>query len=218
MQLSTNSNKQIEWLVKAQPTPIGQHRQAYLQRLDREQALLKAQFDLRKHEANVEIKEAEIAIQARDIEKAEQAGDMEVACYFKSKLKLMKIELEEMTAGLKYINVQVADAHREMTTADLYMKEACAQAGIDFETLDEETYQTLLSENVMLTTGRRLSAQTLAPITGLPASVIETLAEMPEGDRQQMLSQIPYITALVEKACVGILNPVSNLKELSHAY
>jgi hypothetical protein len=218
MQLSTNSNKQIEWLVKAQPTLIGQHRQAYLQRLDREQALVKAQYDLRKHEVNIKLKESEISLQRNEAQKAEAAGDLEVSNYLNLKMQLLKIELEEMTAGLSYINLQISDAERELNEAQKYMDEACRLAGVNFEKLDEETYQDLLAENVLITTGRRLSSQVVAQTLGLPQSVVETLAEMPEGDRKQMLSQVPYQLSLINRAVEGVFNPMVNLKELSHAH
>jgi hypothetical protein len=130
----------------------------------------------------------------------------------------MKVELEEMTSGLTYINLQIADAQRELEQAQAFMDEACAQARVNFEDLDEETYQSLLSENVLLTTGRRLSASVVAHSLGLPPSVVETLTELPEDDRNQMLSQVPYQITLIDKAARGVLNPMVDLKELSHAH
>jgi hypothetical protein len=143
---------------------------------------------------------------------------LEVSNYLNLKVQLLKIELEEMTAGLSYISLQILDAERELNEAQKYMDEACELAGVNFEKLDEETYQDLLAENVLITTGRRLSSQVVAHTLGLPQSVVETLAEMPEGDRKQMLSQVPYQLSLINRAVEGVFNPMVNLKELSHAH
>lgn len=208
MQLSTNSNLQLDWVAAAQPTPIGKHRAAYLQMLDRQRALVAAEFELKKLNARHDMKVAEIKVQNESIARAEDAGDYAAAEFLTAQKKLLEVELEEMVDSVKYLGVQQADALREFNKCKELMKAACAEARIDFEELDEETYQLLMAENVRLITGRRLSAQLLEVVSGIPASFVETLSELPAEDQQTMLSQYAHLCNVLQRSQKAIANPI----------
>jgi hypothetical protein len=208
IQLSTNSNTQLDWIYSAQPTPIGKHRACYLQALDKERALVNAEFEVRKLAQQVKIKKAELVIQDVSIDKAEAAGDMPAANYLKAQKELVEIEIEELESGIEFIAIQRADAERELNHCRQLMTRACEEAGINFELIDEETYQQLMGENVRLNTGRKLTAQLLESIIGMPSSFIETITELPAADRHTMLSQFTYMRKALEESAKGIGNPI----------
>lgn len=212
MQLSTNSNKQLEWLVNGEPTPIGRHRIAYLQWMEKVRALHKSEFELKRAAAEQEIKEAELALELGNAHRAMESGDTAAARYFEAKAKLKRVEIEELNEGLEWIDMQRQDAQREANVCKSLMEEACNEAGINFEDVDEETYQQLMAENVKLLTGRRLSAQLLESVTGVRASIVELLAEVGESERQDMFSQYLYLLGMFEDSTNGILNPVMSQK------
>jgi len=208
IQLSTNSNTQLDWIYHAQPTFIGKHRACYLQALDKERALVNAEFEVRKLAQQIEVKRAELAIQDVSIGKAEEAGDTPAANYLTAQRKLLEIEIEQLESGIEFIAIQRADAERELKHCRHLMDKACEEAGINFEMLDEETYQQLMSENVKLNTGKKLTAQLLESIVGLPSSFIETITELPQEDRVEMLSQFTHMRKALESSAKGIGNPI----------
>ena len=172
MQYSSNSNEALRWLVRSQPTPAGQYRQARLQMEDRLAALRANELNLKKIEANIALKE--LSIREKDFGIGGLVWTSAIASGMASdidkerarqEIVLLRIEIEEMEDERADAARLVADARREMEFCQSELQRILDTTGLDFK--DPEEFQAQMAQDFHERQIRHLAAGRLALQLGI---------------------------------------------------
>jgi len=177
MQYSSNSNAAIAALIRANPTPVGQYRQAAMHLRDRLQALQTHE----RSERRADLRIAGLRLEQQRL-RIELGSEIEQAIA-NNKADLIEIDIEEGEAELQLARDLIADAQREVDACRAEIEAIQKEVGISFDSISDADFQAHMGEDFRQKRFRWLAAGYLAPRLGIPADRMEALLELTPEER-----------------------------------